>query len=260
MTRGTHQMTETPRKYGGGRTKMAITGVLVLAVLAVLLTLGTWQVQRLQWKEQLLSDMAARRNAPPIGAEEVAAMLSRGEDIEYRTMRVSGTFDHGGERHFFATHNGQPGFYVYTPMRLEDGAVLFVNRGFVPYDLKDPALRAQGQVTGEVTVTGYARAELLEKPSAIVPENDPAKNIFYWKDLSTMTSTTGVDANLVLPFFMDVDASQTVPGGLPQGGVTQFSLANNHLQYAVTWYGLAGALVVVVIAVGLRRRKPDDAV
>jgi surfeit locus 1 family protein len=259
MTQGTQQMTDTPRKYGGGRARMAITGVVVLAVLAVLLTLGTWQVQRLQWKEQLLSDMAARRNAPPIGAEEIAAMLSRGEDIEYRTMSVSGTFDHADERHFFATYNGQPGFYVYTPMTLDDGAVLFVNRGFVPYDLKDPALRQQGQISGEVTVTGYARGELLEKPSAIVPDNDPAKNIFYWKDLSAMTSTTGVDADLVLPFFMDVDASQTVPGGLPQGGVTQFALTNNHLQYAVTWYGLAGALVVVVIAVGLRRRRPDDA-
>jgi surfeit locus 1 family protein len=236
------------------RAKIVVTSVLVLVTFALLLVLGTWQVQRLQWKEQLLADMAERQNAAPVGAQEISALLASGQDIEYRTMRVTGRFDHGRERHFFATHQGQTGFYVYTPLTLPSGKALFVNRGFVPYDLKNPALREEGQVEGEVTVSGYARSRLEGKPSVIVPDNDPAKNVFYWKDLDAMASTAALDASGVLPFFMDADASEVNPGGWPQGGVTQFTLSNNHLQYAVTWYGLAGALVVVLVGVLWRRR------
>jgi surfeit locus 1 family protein len=237
------------------RAKIAVTSVLVLLALALLLALGTWQVQRLQWKEQLLADMAERQHAPPVGAGEIADMLAEGRDIEYRTMTVAGVFDHERERHFFATHQGRTGFYVYTPMTLAGGDVLFVNRGFVPYDLKDPATRLQGQIEGQVRLTGYARSRLNGKPSTIVPDNEPAKNLFFWKDLDVMASSAGIDAASLLPFFMDADASQANPGGWPQGGVTQFALTNNHLQYAVTWYGLAAALVVVVLGVLWRRRS-----
>ena len=115
-------------------------------------------------------------------------------------------------------------------------------------------MRKQGQLTGEQTVTGLARARLAEKPSSIVPENDLAKNIFYWKDLDTMASSTGIPADRLVPFFVDADATVTNPGGLPKGGVTQFDLPNNHLQYAVTWYGLAAALVGVALYALLRRK------
>lgn len=254
MKHGTEMLNDKNEVRPASRMKIVVTSVLVLLTLALLLTLGTWQVQRLQWKEQLLADMAERQHAPPVGADEIRAMLGSGRDIEYRTMRVTGRFDHGRERHFFATHEGRTGFYVYTPFTLPGGDVLFVNRGFVPYDLKDPVLREEGQVEGEVTVNGYARSRLAGKPSAIVPDNDPAKNLFYWKDLDAMAATAGLDTARVLPFFMDADASQATPGGWPQGGVTQFTLSNNHLQYAVTWYGLAGALIAVVIGVLWRRR------
>lgn len=255
MTHGTEMMNNSHDLRPASRMKIVVTSVLVLVTLGLLLVLGTWQVQRLQWKEQLLADMAERQHAPPVGTDDIGAMLESGQDIEYRTMRVSGRFDHGRERHFFATHQGRTGFYVYTPLTLSGGEVLSVNRGFVPYDLKDPLLRPQGQVEGEVTISGYARSRLDGKPSVIVPDNDPSKNLFYWKDLDAMASTAGVDMGRVLPFFMDADASQENPGGWPQGGVTQFTLTNNHLQYAVTWYGLAGALVVVVVGVLWRRRS-----
>ncbi len=254
MTHGTDTTNNSHDLQPGSRVKVVVTSVLVLVTLALLLVLGTWQVQRLQWKEQLLADMAERQHAPPVSAQEIHALLQSGHDIEYRTMQVSGRFDHARERHFFATHQSRTGFYVYTPLTLPGGEVLFVNRGFVPYDLKEPALRPQGQVEGEVAISGYARSRLEGKPSAIVPDNDPAKNLFYWKDLEAMAATVGLDTARVLPFFMDADASQVNPGGWPQGGVTQFTLSNNHLQYAVTWYGLAGALIAVVIGVLWRRR------
>lgn len=241
------------------RWKSVATIGVVLAALAILLSLGTWQVQRLHWKERLLADIAERRNAPPAHLSEIEEIAGSGGDIEYRTVLVTGTFDHARERHFFATHAGRTGFYVYTPMTLADGRVLFVNRGFVPYEMKEPSTREAGEVTGEVTLSGYARARLSGKPSSLVPDNDTARNIFYWKDLDLMASSAGLEASKVLPFFVDADASVKNPGGWPQGGVTQFDLPNNHLQYVVTWYGLALALLAVVCGVWWRGRHSGDA-
>jgi surfeit locus 1 family protein len=218
--------------------------VLVVAAFAVLVSLGTWQMQRLQWKVALIAAIAERRSAPPVPLQEIEAMAAAGEDIDYRTVRVSGIYDHGRERHFFATHEGRTGFYVFTPLMLADGRALFVNRGFVPFEKKDASTRPEGQVAGGVAIDGLARAKLSEKPSSLVPDNDIAKNIFYWKDLDAMASSAAIAPDRVVPFFVDADASAN-PGGLPIGGVTQFDLPNNHLQYALTWYGLAAALVVV---------------
>ena len=147
----------------------------------------------------------------------------------------------------------QSGFFVYTPLELADGRVVFVNRGFVPYDRKDAATRAQGQVAGPVTISGLARNPLAGKPSSIVPDNEPDKNIFYWKDLRSMATSAGVDPSRLLPFFIDAGPAAN-PGGLPVGGVTIVDLPNNHLQYAVTWYGLAAALAGV-LGVWLWRRR-----
>jgi surfeit locus 1 family protein len=235
--------------------KRLLTGAVVLAALAILLSLGTWQVQRLHWKERLLAQIEARRNAEPVDLVELERQGKTGPNDEYARLRVTGTFDHALERNFFATHQGASGFYVYTPMRLADGRMLFVNRGFVPYDMKDPATRAAGQVAGDVTLSGYLRARLDEKPSWLVPDNDLAKNIFYWKDWDAMVATTGLDPAAVLPFFVDADDSVKNPGGFPMGGVTQFDLPNSHLQYALTWYGLAAALVAVSGTMLFRRKS-----
>ena len=150
------------------------------------------------------------------------------------------------------------GFYVYTPLRMPFGRFVFINRGFVPYDLKDPKRRQQTQVEGEVTIRGLARNPLSEKPSSMVPDNEPWKNIFYWKDLDTMAATANLPVRaMVMPFFIDADATPNA-GGLPIGGVTIIDLPNNHLQYALTWYGLAAALaVVVVLWLHGRRKRPD---
>lgn len=230
----------------------ALTLVTILC-LAILLALGTWQVQRLAWKEALVATIDSRVSAAPVPLAEVEKAAGAGGDIEYQPVAVAGTFLHDKEQFFFATHDGQSGWYVYTPLSLADGRFVFVNRGFVPYDRKDPASRPEGQVEGEVELTGLSRVAEAEKPSFIVPDNDAAKNVFYWKDLREMAESAGLDGETVLPFFIDAgDAAN--PGGLPIGGVTRIDLPNSHLQYAVTWYGLALTLVLVVIAWGWRNR------
>lgn len=235
------------------RGKLWASVVIVLLALALLLTLGTWQVQRLYWKEALIADIEQRRAAPPAPLSEIEALATSGSDVDYRHATATGRYLNDKERHFFATFQGMTGFYVYTPLELADGRYLFVNRGFIAYEDKAPEGRAQGQLQGEQTVVGLARAKLAEKPSFMVPDNDPAKNMFYWKDLDQMAATTGLPADRVLPFFLDADATPN-PGGIPMGGVTLIDLPNSHLQYAMTWYGLA-AVLVVVSAIALFRRK-----
>ncbi|MBB5703407.1 surfeit locus 1 family protein [Ochrobactrum daejeonense] len=223
-------------------------GVVVASgvALAILLALGTWQVERLQWKEALIASTEQRIHEPPLPLSEMEKIYESGGTVEYRPVTVSGTFMHQGERHFLATHNGAAGYYVYTPLMLEDGRFALVNRGFVPYEKKDPATRTDGQIDGPVTVTGLARDPLSGKPSFLVPDNDIAKNIFYWKDWTAMAESADLpNLDEVVPFFVDAN-DKANPGGLPIGGVTIIDFPNNHLQYAVTWYGLALALAGVV--------------
>nr|WP_168724907.1 SURF1 family protein [Rhizobium laguerreae] len=222
-----------------------LTGILVLIALAILISLGTWQVERLHWKEGLIADIAARQAAAPVPLADIEAMAAAGGDIEYRKVTATGRYINNKERHFFATWRGQTGFYIYTPLELADGRILFVNRGFVPYDNKEPETRMQGQLTDQQTVTGLAREKLPGKPSWVVPDNDVAKNIFYWKDLDVMAESVGLEKAKVIPFFVDADSTLN-PAGLPIGGVTQVDLPNDHLQYAFTWYGLAAVLTAVV--------------
>lgn len=248
-------MSTRPVPAAGSRFRFALLFVLFAGALAVLVGLGTWQVQRLAWKEALLATIDERIHADPLPLDEVA---SRYPEIEYVPVTATGRFDHSAERHVFTTWEGESGYDVFTPLLLGEGRAVFVNRGFVPFDRKDPATRADGQVGGEVTVTGLARRGLAEKPSWVVPDNDPAKNVFYWKDVRAMRETSGLDPAIdVLPFVVDAgDAAN--PGGLPVGGTTLIDLPNNHLQYAVTWYGLALALCGVFgyRLWSLRKRTP----
>ena len=231
-------------------------GILVAIGIAliILLSLGTWQVFRLQWKEHLLAEIETRRHAPPAGLAEVGEKAKAGDDIDYLPVTLAGTFEHAHEQYFFATDDGEVGYHVYTPLILADGRAVFVNRGFVPEALKDPAKRAEGQVPGRVTITGLARAKLDGKPSWVVPDNEPAKQLYFWKDLDAMAASAAVPKDKLVPFFVDADATPN-PGGWPKGGVTQLDLPNNHLSYAFTWYGLAAVLLVVSVLAFRRKAR-----
>jgi surfeit locus 1 family protein len=242
-----------------GRSRLRIATALVFGLIAfvILIGLGTWQVQRLYWKEGVLQTIDQRTHAAPVPLVEVEARFAETGDVDYMPVTATGTFVHEGERHFFSTWQGISGFDILTPLHLDDGRYVLINRGFVPYDLKDPAKRAEGQVTGEVTITGLARNPLLAKPSSMLPDNDPAKNMFYWKDRDVMAATAGLPAGYALvPILIDANNAPN-PGGLPIGGVTIIDLPNSHLQYAVTWYGLAAALAGVLLVWLWRPTKPE---
>src|SRR5690606_3162181 len=108
-----------PKAAGGGGVFLLV--VLALAAFAVLIGLGTWQVQRLHWKEGLIAMIEARVASAPRPLAEIEALAAREGDVDYWPVSLSGTFRHEGERHFFATHRGQSGYFVYTPLALADG-------------------------------------------------------------------------------------------------------------------------------------------
>jgi surfeit locus 1 family protein len=238
----------------------ALLVVLVLAAFAVLIALGTWQVQRLQWKEGLLATIDARLAAEPASLAEVETVWAETGDVEYRPVRLGGTFDHEKEQFFLATHEGQSGWYVYSPLRLGDGRAIIVNRGFIPYDMKDAAGRDWQEPAGAVTFTALARNPLYEKPGWIVPDNNAADNVWYWKDFPAMRQAMGLDEEGTLPFFADIRAYEGErEARFPVPGVTRVALPNSHLQYAVTWYGLAAALAAVAGFMFFRKPETDEA-
>jgi len=216
--------------------------VLTACVLALLVGLGVWQLKRLAWKEGLIAHIEARSTAPPITLKE-AVEAARNGDASYFRVQVEGRFLNDKERYLYALSDGTPGWEVITPLATDGGDVVLVDRGFVPDALRDPASRSQGQIEGVVAVTGLVRAP--EAKDTFTPDNDPARNRWFWRDLTGMAgSMFPQGATGTAPFFLAAERSE-VPGGWPKGGQTRLALTNNHLQYAITWFALAFCIVVI---------------
>ena len=139
-----------------------------------------------------------------------------------------------------------------TPLRLADGGIVIVNRGFVPAELKEPAKRAAGQIAGEVTLSGLMRRP--ETRNSFTPADEPDKNLWFTRDPAALAAHWGLRD--VAPFSIDADATPN-PGGWPKGGATVMKIPNNHLSYALTWFALAATLAAVTaVFIARRERTP----
>lgn len=238
--------------------RLMIPAVAAACAFALLIGLGTWQVQRLAWKEALIATVTARFAAPPTPLPSATewARLDQAQD-EFRRVAVSARFLNDKEALVFTTGSTMragdsgPGYWVFTPARFEGGTVM-VNRGFVPQGRQDPATRRAGELTGPVQIVGVLRWP--ERPGLFTPAADPAKNLWFARDPAAMAAAKGVGP--VAPFYIEQEGPPA-PGGLPQVGVLRPSFPNNHLGYAITWYGLAAVLVVIfgVWVAGRRRAR-----
>lgn len=214
---------------------LILLGGLILAMIAVLLALGTWQVQRRSWKLDLIARVQRRVHAPPVAAPgpPVWPSLTREAD-EYRRVRATGVFLNGKTALVQASTDLGPGFWVMTPLRTPDGFIVLVNRGFVPPDRSAYPARATGEISGRTTVTGLLR--LSEPKGGFLRHNAPAQDRWYSRDVTAIAAARGLSETA--PYFIDADATPN-PGGYPVGGLTVIAFPNSHLIYAVTWYGLA---------------------
>jgi surfeit locus 1 family protein len=220
--------------------------LLALPMLAILLALGTWQLQRLGWKEQLIAERAAQYERVPVA---LPASVDDPAAWEYRRVVVEGEFLHDREMLLQArTLNGRPGYHVVTPLRREEGPAVLVDRGWVPHDRASPEMRAEGQEADAVRVEGIARVGA--RPSRWTPDNRPADDEWYWVEIPAMARQAGVEA---LPVYIAAVQDQQADA-LPAGVEPRVRLPNNHLQYALTWYALAAALAVIYVLSHRRRR------
>ncbi|MGE6739505.1 SURF1 family protein [Allorhizobium pseudoryzae] len=227
---------------------------LVMAGLAlVFIGLGTWQVQRLFWKLDLIARVDARVHAAAVPAPAPAEWPTVSTDTaEYRHVTAKGTFLHDKTVFVQAVTERGPGFWVVTPLQTADRGTILINRGFVPADRRDPASRPGSDPDGEVTVTGLLR--MTEPGGGFLRSNDPAGNRWYSRDVEAIATAEGLAK--VAPYFIDADRTSNV-GDFPVGGLTVIQFRNSHLVYAITWYSLAA--MAIGASVYLLRRRPMDA-
>jgi len=216
-----------------------------LLMLMVLIGLGSWQVERLHWKQNLIATLHERMQQAPVDVLSLDKTIA--DEFDYRHATARGVFDYGHEFYLSATSlDGQGGYHVLTPLRLENGQYLLVDRGWIPYDRKGKA-DGFGRPQGAQTLQGILR---LPQHSWAQPANRPASNDWYWIDLPMMAKETGIPN--FQPYILAIDAAADT-GTYPIGGQTRLDLPNNHLQYILTWYGLAVALTIIYGIQGYRK-------
>ncbi|XP_042215332.1 surfeit locus protein 1-like isoform X1 [Homarus americanus] len=226
-----------------GKVSVGPSSLFLLIIPIGTFCLGTWQLQRRKWKLNLIAELQAKSNVPPV---DLPLELSELEDLEFQRVKMTGSFDHskevflgprpllvGGDVHEAGSgliSSGQSGYLVVTPFKLADrDLTVLVNRGWVPRKQKNPESRLEGQIEGLVEVTAVVRRG--ENRAPFMPNNTKGSPIFTFRDVPTMARMLGT-----APVFLD--ATDTFPGG-PQGGQTRVTMRNEHLSYMMTWYSLS---------------------
>jgi surfeit locus 1 family protein len=222
--------------------------LMTVPALLVLFGLGTWQVERLQWKQSLIRTLEERTSAAPIALPADASDI---DTAEYHRVRLEGEWLNSHELYLTGqTYNGQAGWDVITPFRTKDGDVVLVDRGWVPFDRKDPATRVQGQIEGPAVVEAIIFRDL--RRGYFQPDNEPGRNLWFFIDTQAMAKAAGLSG--VKPYVLAA-LRGPIPGGFPVGGELKVALRNEHLSYAITWYSLAIGLLVIY---GLYHTKRID--
>lgn len=232
------------------RRGLLVPALLALAGCAVLVSLGTWQLERKAWKEALIDRLTQRLAAAPapLPPPQLRAALDPAE-LEFRHVGFRAELLNDREALVFTSGSALrsdtsgPGYWVFVPARLADGSLVVVNRGFVPEGRQNAATRPEGQVAGPVDIVGVMRWP--EARGIFTPADDPARNLWFLRDHLAIAAAKGW--GMVGPFYVEQEGPSPL-GGLPRAGRLTVNLPNSHLQYAVTWYGLAAVLVGVFAA------------
>lgn len=219
--------------------------------LGILVSLGSWQLQRLEWKQSLIATIDAKIAAAPIGLDDVLAEMDKGKEVEYQPVEVTGEYLGGAPQKLFGTWDGRPGSFSFVPFRTTNDAVIYINRGFIPQGAAADDIAAVP--AGVTTVTGLLRMKEVPAPPAswFQPVGKSPDGLWFIRDPQAMASDAKVDDALDVY----VDAFENVDQRWPKGGTTRTDFRNKHREYALTWFGLAGALVAVWFVFSLQPRR-----
>lgn len=215
--------------------------IFMSALTTLFVVLGVWQMERLAWKEGLIADVTERLMLPaePLPAMDQWPSLDT-ETWQFRPLSVTGHYIEGRTALVFISLSdakGQysgPGYWVMSAFELDAGGTVFINRGFIPQSAAADFAEGQGVPTGTITLTGTAIAP--EAASAFTPTPDSTNRVEWVRDPARLAALTGVNGSL---FPMTLDLPAGAEGSLPQGGETVVEFPNNHLGYALTWFGFA---------------------
>ncbi len=214
--------------------------VTVMVACCILAALGTWQIQRLAWKYDLIATLQERMAQPPVALADLPRPLAA---QEWRPVQVQGHYDHtAGVLVGPRTLKGQVGRHVFTPLVMADGRRIMINRGFVPMDTSLDVM-PYTQPEGMIEVEGLVR---LPARGTFTPDNAPTRGAWYWPDIAAMVPQAGSVTEIY------IQQSPFTGADWPHAVVVSPDLPNNHAQYAVFWFGMA---VIAVLVYLIARRK-----
>jgi cytochrome oxidase assembly protein ShyY1 len=247
-------MTET-----AGRRQLGF-GLFTLVMIAACLGLGVWQLERREEKHALIAVLTERLAADPVplpAASEWSKLTPQKD--EFRRVRLKATYVAGSDAMVFSSGSAVrddvsgPGTWAFVPARLQSGETVVINTGFVQNTMQDRALedRAVSPLVtgGPADLAGYIR--FPDKAGILTPSPNPAKRLWFTRDHLEMSRLLGWGD--VAPFYIDLE-QPVPPSGIPLPGPLHVHLKDDHLQYALTWFALAGA-VLIAFFVWFRGRR-----
>lgn len=222
--------------------RLALSLVAALAGFAFLISLGVWQVQRLAWKEGVLADLDARIHGPAVALPDA---FDPGRDA-YAPVRLEGRIGDRELRVIASAKTRGPVHRIVSPFEVGDRRVL-LDRGTVPVSARDAPREG-----GAATVLGNLHRP--DERDRWTPDDDPEANVWYARDVDAMAAALGTEPLMVVAREVahadgrapDVEPLPLGPDGIP----------NNHLGYAITWFGLAAGWLAVIGAFLWRRARP----
>jgi surfeit locus 1 family protein len=223
----------------------------------ILVGLGAWQLQRLQWKTGVLAHVAAVRSAPAVPLGALLPRLARGEDLAYaRVSAICPGLAFAPAAEVFSIRDGEAGVRLVSACRLAAGPYgsILVDRGFVP-DSAVGRPRVDAASSSPTAVTGVLRAP--EPRSLFAPANPNGLRLWYWRDLPRMAAV--LHAQRPAPVFLAAETRTNPEFAALTPAPVPVDIPNNHFAYALTWFGLAAGLAGVYFAMLFRRPKLSQA-
>jgi len=223
-----------------------LPSLITVPAIIIMLVLGTWQLERLEWKQDFIDTLNARTNVQPISLP--TELLTQSGD-EFTPVYLEGMFDHSREVLLQnRTYEKSAGMHVLTPFVRGDGkGVVLVNRGWVPFEKPGQEYRKDSLVEGNKRIEGVIRFPIGQ--TSFVPDNNAEKDQWYFIDLGGMGDVMGYS---LAPYYV-MESKTGSDDVLPIGGQWKLTIPNNHLEYALTWYSLA--LILLVIFIVYHRKK-----
>ena len=217
--------------------------IFLLIVFPILILLGSWQVYRLIWKENLIEYY---QNQSSSAFLDLSKDISSKLNLEFRKVKFKGTFLNSKEIYISGkTYEGNIGFHVVTPFRMQNNKTVFINRGWVSEGYRDPEKRKFSLLNNETEINGIIR--FPQKKGYFVPENDPNKGFWFTINPNEIIKFLKFkEIDTISEFYVDA-IRQEGKIKIPIGANGKPNLRNQHLSYAITWYSLALVLLIIYI-------------